>query len=117
MSICPYILRQRLIVEGIYGLASVDETTVCDVLSGLTEQLGMTPIAETLIFSPDAVSLLHHGIGGFQAWAESGCSLYTWRESRLFTLDIYSCKGFDPQHCVTYIQDSLQPVQLDWRLA
>lgn len=115
MGICPDILRQRLIVEGIHGMPHVDEPAVRAVLGGLTRQLGMTPIADTLIFSPDAVSALHHGVGGFQAWAESGCSLYTWRDSRLFTLDIYSCKGFEPHHCVRYVEQALQPVELDWR--
>ena len=115
MTIRPDILRQRLLVEGMYGLGSIDETIVGEVLGGLTRRLGMTPIADTLLFSPDAVSRLHHGIGGFQAWAESGCSLYTWRESRLFTIDVYSCKGFDPVDCVEQIRTALQPTLLDWR--
>lgn len=114
--ICPEILRQRLIVEGTYGIDGVDEPAVRAILAGLTRRMAMTPIADTLIFSPDAVSRLHHGIGGFQAWAESGCSLYTWRGSRLFTLDIYSCKGFEPDVCLNYIRERLQPDQLDWRL-
>ena len=114
--ICPDILRQRLIIEGIYSMPHIDETGVRQVLEGLTHQLGMTPIADTVIFSPDAVSRLHHGIGGFQAWAESGCSLYTWQESRLFTIDIYSCKGFDAEKCVRYVHDRLMPSALDWRL-
>ncbi len=114
--ICPQILRQRLIIEGIYGIPHFDETTVRQILENLTHQLDMTPIADTVIFSPDAVSQLHHGIGGFQAWAESGCSLYTWRESRLFTIDIYSCKGFDAEQCVHYVRDRMTPSTLEWRL-
>ena len=114
--ICPEILRQRLIVEGIHGMPHIDEAAVRQVLEGLTHQLGMTPIADTVIFSPDAISQLHHGIGGFQAWAESGCSLYTWRESRLFTIDVYSCKGFEAERCVRYAHDTLMPLALDWRL-
>ena len=88
-----------------------------EVLSGLTRCLGMTPIADTVVFSPDAFSTLHHGIGGFQPWAESGCSLYNWRESRLFTLDVYSCRGFAPQDCIRHIRAALQVGILDWRRA
>jgi S-adenosylmethionine decarboxylase len=116
LNICPEIVRQRLIVEGIHGVSTIEESNIRTLLSGLTSCLGMTPIADTLIFSPDAVSQLHHGVGGFQAWAESGCSLYTWRESRLFTLDIYSCKAFDKQPCISYINRELRPSQIDWRL-
>lgn len=114
--ICPDILRQRLIIEGIYGMPYIDETGVRQVLEGLTHQLGMTPIADTVIFSPDAVSQLHHGIGGFQAWAESGCSLYTWRERRLFTIDIYSCKSFAGDDCIRFIKTIMTPSEIDWRL-
>ena len=116
MRFCPEILRQRLIVEGLYELSTIDEAKVRELLAGLSAHLGMTPIAKTLVFSPDADSELHHGIGGYQAWAESGCSFYTWRERRLFTLDIYSCKGFDARDCLTCIQDALRPIAVDWRL-
>ena len=116
LTVCPEILRQRLIIEGLYGVGPLDGQAVCDLLRGLSQKLHMTPIADTLVFSPDTISRLHHGVGGFQAWAESGCSLYTWRESRLFTLDIYSCKRFEARQCVTYVRDVLQPTRLDWRL-
>lgn len=116
MSLCPEILRRRLIVEGLYRLDEINAETVCELLAGLSSRLGMTPIAETMVFSPDAVSNLHHGIGGYQAWAESGCSFYTWREHRLFTLDVYSCKGFETRDCLIYIQERLQSDELDWRL-
>ena len=117
MSICPDILRQRLIVEGIHGVAEIDDDGVRRILAALSAHLGMTPIADTLVFSPDAVSRLHHGVGGFQPWAESGCSLYTWRTQRFFTLDIYSCKRFDPQDCLDFVSHHLQPRKLEWRLA
>lgn len=116
MTICPEILRQRLVIEGLYGVEAIDGRGVKDVLTGLTRHLRMTPIADVLLFSPDAVSALHHGVGGFQAWAESGCSLYTWRESRLFTLDVYSCKAFEARHCLDVIKPMLRPSELSWRL-
>ncbi|MCB1786338.1 MAG: S-adenosylmethionine decarboxylase [Chromatiaceae bacterium] len=115
-TLCPEVLRQRLVIEGLYGIPAVDATFVGALLRGLTERLRMTPIADALIFSPDAVSTLHHGVGGFQAWAESGCSLYTWRERRLFTLDVYSCRRFEPALCLDYIQQALHPTHLEWRL-
>jgi S-adenosylmethionine decarboxylase len=75
----------------------------------------MTPIAELLIFSPDQVSKLHHGIGGFQAWAESGCSLYTWREQKLFTLELYSCKPFRVDDCILKLEQILNVERVEWR--
>ena len=116
MTICPEILRQRLVIEGLYGIETMDARGVTEVLTGLTQHLQMTPIADILLFSPDAVSELHHGVGGFQAWAESGCSLYTWRESRLFTLDVYSCKAFEARYCLDVVERMLRPRELSWRL-
>ncbi|MCB1800410.1 MAG: S-adenosylmethionine decarboxylase [Gammaproteobacteria bacterium] len=116
MILCPEIVRQRLVIEGLYGIAAIDRQRVTDVLAGLTRRLQMTPIAAPLLFSPDAVSRLHHGIGGFQAWAESGCSLYTWRESQLFTLDVYSCKRFEARQCLDVVEQQLRPYELNWRL-
>lgn len=115
LIICPDIQRQRLIIEGIYGLPAISEETVREVLGGLTDCLAMTPIADTLVFSPNSVSKLHHGMGGFQAWAESGCSFYTWRDRHLFTLDIYTCKEIDVNDCITLIRDLLQIERLSWR--
>ncbi|MEW8201217.1 MAG: S-adenosylmethionine decarboxylase [Candidatus Thiodiazotropha endolucinida] len=115
MTICPDIQRQRLIIEGIYGLPDISEETVREVLGGLTECLAMTPIADTLVFSPDSISRLHHGMGGFQAWAESGCSFYTWRERKLFTLDIYTCKEIEVNDCIVFIHNLLQIEKLSWR--
>jgi S-adenosylmethionine decarboxylase len=117
LSFCPDILRQRLIVEGLYGVAEIDDATVRELLAGLSAHLGMTPIADTLVFSPDTVSDLHHGIGGYQAWAESGCAFYTWRDRRLFTLDIYSCRGFDVENCLAFVRRELQSKEFDWRPA
>lgn len=115
MALCPDICRQRAIIEGLYGINEIDESTVTQVLQLMTDTLGMTPIAERLIFSPDHVSELHHGIGGFQAWAESGCSFYTWRDQRLFTLDLYSCKPFHVDDCILRLQKLLRVKCVEWR--
>lgn len=114
-DVCRDILRQRGIVEGIYGIPEVTDVDIRRVLAALTRALGMQPLAEPLVFSPDEISHLHHGIAGFQPWAESGCSLYTWREPRLFTLDIYSCKGYALVECVDIVVKELQALRTVWR--
>ena len=115
VPLCPEIHRQRLIIEGLYGLPEITEDCVRRILDELTRKMRMTPIAPPLIFSPDAVSELHHGIGGFQPWAESGCSLYTWKPQRLFTLDVYSCRPFDELQLVKFASAALHGREVDWR--
>lgn len=105
---CPEILRQRLVLEGIYGVGTPDESFIRGFLLGLGDDLGMRPISDVMVFSPDAVSDLHHGIAGFLPWVESGCSLYTWARQRLFVLEVFSCKAFDPGRCEAYAVGRLE---------
>lgn len=114
--LCPEIHRQRLIIEGLYGLPAIDEALVRGFFTELTQHMSMTAIAPPMIFSPDAVSKLHHGIGGFQPWAESGCSLYTWREQRLFTVEVYSCKPFDNEAVADFARETMRSITQDWML-
>lgn len=109
----PEIYRQRLVVEGYYEI-ELDEEFLKRFLQGLSEISGMKIIAGPHIFSPDKFSELHHGLGGFVAWAESGASFYSWRPYGFFTLDIYSCKPFDVNRILAYIKDSLECKRLAW---
>ena len=99
---CPEILRQRLVVEGRYGIGPPDRVFIESFLSDLSDHLGMRPLTPVLVFSPDQHSGLHHGIAGFLPWVESGCSLYTWSDKRFFSLEVFSCKAFDPAACIDF---------------
>jgi len=103
----PKIFRKRLIVEGFYDV-NIDEKFVSDLLTGLSKRLGMKIIAGPLIFSPNKVSEMHHGIGGFIAWTSSGVSFYTWDQHKFFTLDIYSCVPFNTGEVVNFVRDKLK---------
>lgn len=116
-GLCPGIHRQRGIVEGLYGLENMDEAILRKLLAGLTRSLGMTPITDPLIFSPDRISRLHHGIAGYQPWTSSGCAFYTWIEPRLFTADIYSCRPYSLERCADYLRRVLDAKHLEWRHA
>jgi len=113
--LCPEIHRQRLIIEGHFEVDSINDAFVQGFLTELTGVMGMTPLSDPVIFSPDAVSEMHHGVGGFQPWAESGCSLYTWRDKKFFTLDVYSCKPYDVERLVSWVKTRLNTDNLQWR--
>lgn len=112
----PEICRERFVVEGYYEV-DLDVYFLEYFLKGLGEAVGMNLIAGPYIFSPDKFSELHHGLGGFVAWAESGAVFYSWRHHRFFTLDLYSCKLFDVDRVLAYIKDKLQCKQLVWHKA
>ena len=101
-ELCPEIFRKRLVVEGLYGIEPPDRAFIETFLLGLSGHLQMRPLTSVLVFSPDHHSDLHHGIAGFLPWVESGCSLYTWSDKRFFSLEVFSCKDFDPEGCLSY---------------
>lgn len=110
----PEIYRKRLLVEGYYGVY-LDEGFLGHFLEGLGKAVGMKLIAGPYIFSPDKFSELHHGLGGFVAWAESGAVFYSWSRHKFFTLDVYSCKPFDVDQVLAYVKNKLQYEQLVWQ--
>lgn len=110
----PEILRERLIIEGFYE-ACIDEKFLKNFLLKMSDTLRLKPIAGPFIFSPDKFSELHHGIGGFLAWAESGVAFYSWSEHKFFTLDIYSCKPLNVNTVLGYVKRELKCETLEWQ--
>lgn len=113
-KLCPDIYRQRGYIEGIYTIDPPDAVWISGFLRQFSKHMAMTPIAEISLFSPDDFSELHHGIGGFVPWAESGCSIYTWSDRHLFTVELYSCKPFDLEFSARLAGDLFQANQLYW---
>jgi len=110
----PEILRERLIIEGFYEVV-LDEEFLKNFLLKMSSALDLKPIAGPLIFSPDRFSELHHGLGGFLAWAESGVAFYSWSEHKFFTLDIYSCKSLNVNMVLDYVKRELKCKTLEWQ--
>jgi len=114
-ALCSEIFRKRLVVEGLYGIEPPDAAFIESFLLGLSRGLQMRPLTPVLVFSPDHHSELHHGIAGFIPWVESGCSLYTWSDKCFFSLEVFSCKDFDPEACVAYARLHFQAAQVAFR--
>ncbi len=110
----PEILRERLIIEGFYE-AVLDEEFLKNFLLKMSSTLELKPIVGPLTFSPDRFSELHHGLGGFLAWAESGVAFYSWSEHKFFTLDIYSCKPLNVNMVLDYVKRELKCKTLEWQ--
>jgi len=103
-NLAPHIKRKRLFIEGYYSVAVSEELIRC-LLIGLGKEIGMTPLAGPIVFSPTGKgSGRHHGLGGYMAWVESGVSVYTWEDHKFFTVDIYTCKDFEVERAVEYIR-------------
>lgn len=107
-NLAPEIFRKRLIIEGKYSIEINDSKFVEDFLLDLSRELGMTIIAGPFISSATGKTTpLHDGFEGSLVWAESGANTYIWSHSKFCTVDIYSCKDFDSNKAISFIQEKL----------
>lgn len=101
--LAKHILRKRVIFEG-YHDRDVDESFLRDFLNRLNQHLGMH-----LVWGPEVFDLAggynpaHKGFEAIVIWAESGAQLYTWKNEKFFTLDVYTCREFENDSLVQFV--------------
>ena len=99
VDLAPEIHRQRLVIEGI-PTASISDLAIADYLLGLSDVCGMVTLTEPVTHRSD-----RFGWAGWIHWETSGAHFYAWDEPRLFfSVDIYTCKAFDPLAAVVYTE-------------
>jgi hypothetical protein len=98
-DLAPMITRQRLVVEG-YPTFVITDQHIRDYLSELSAVTDMI----TLIEPVTHVSELY-GWAGWIHWETSGAHFYSWeRPVSFFSVDIYTCKAFDPRAVVEFTE-------------
>ncbi len=96
----------HLIVDGYGGdskkLQDMDQTY--KLLDGYPSEIGMTKISPPYVFRYVGTKPEDWGVSGFVLIAESHISIHTFPERGYVNVDIFSCKLFDAQKAVAYIQ-------------
>lgn len=113
IDLAPDICRQRLVIEGTLHNVFLPEnmTRFC---SEITDVLNMTAVT-----SPICNYDSNYGWCAYTHWKESGMHIYAWdnRTPKFFSIDIYTCKSFEPEHAVDYAKgffgDDL--IEITWR--
>ncbi|MEU4155426.1 S-adenosylmethionine decarboxylase [Actinoplanes sp. NPDC026670] len=99
-DLAPGILRQRLVVEG-YPAYPITDQHIKRYLTELSEVTAMTTLIEPVTHISDL-----YGWAGWIHWETSGAHFYSWeRPISFFSVDIYTCKAFDPAVVVAYTKD------------
>ena len=99
-ELAPEILRQRLVIEGIPALP-VDDEQIRSYLSSLSREVDMVQLIEPVTHRSDL-----YGWAGWIHWETSGAHFYAWEQPQLFfSVDIYTCKAFDPDLAVAFTAD------------
>lgn len=100
VDLAPTILRQRLVVEGLVSKAITREEII-NYLSELSVVTDMVTLIEPVTHRSDM-----YGWAGWIHWETSGAHFYAWDEPDLFfSVDIYTCKAFDPDKVVEFTKD------------
>lgn len=101
------IHRQRLVVEGVPS-AAVDDTAICSYLDRLADVTGMVVLSGPVTHRSDKF-----GWAGWVHWETSGAHFYAWEEPMLFfSVDIYTCKAFDPIDVVRFTKDTFHASEI-----
>ena len=102
-DLAPEIHRQRLVVEGLVAAPILEEDikVYLKELGGITDMRVLTEPVTNL--SPA------YGWAAWVHWETSGAHFYAWDVPRLFfSVDIYTCKPFDPDAIVAFTRDYFQ---------
>jgi hypothetical protein len=106
-DLAPQIHRQRLVVEG-----SVSSSiSAADIVSYLKE-LGRVTAMEVLT-EPVTHQSPMYGWAGWVHWETSGAHFYAWdAPHQFFSVDIYTCKAFDPDKVTAFTADFFQATEI-----
>jgi hypothetical protein len=99
-DLAPTICRQRLVIEGYPAFVIIDNH-IKEYLSKLSDKLDMKTLIEPVTHCSD-----RFGWAGWIHWETSGAHFYAWEDHLLFfSVDIYTCKPFDPQIAIDFTKD------------
>lgn len=75
-----------------------------DMLANKLADSGIkSPILDEFFYHLEKKRKQEAGISGIAIWAESHTSFHSWPDDLFFSLDIYSCKDFDPLLAINYV--------------
>jgi S-adenosylmethionine decarboxylase len=112
-DLAPDICRQRIVIEGILHSPFTAEqmTSYCN---DVTKVLNMTAVTAP-VCNYDA----SYGWCAYMHWKESGMHIYAWddRKPPFFSIDIYTCKPFDPLDAIRYTEQFFgeQLIKVTWK--
>ena len=109
-DLAPKIHRQRLVIEG-YPEKPLEAHDITDYLSKMSEVLQMTTLQE-----PVTNLSSRYGWAGWIHWENSGAHFYAWEKPTLFfSVDIYTCKPFDPTAAVAFTREFLGAETIEFK--
>jgi len=115
-DLAPQIVRQRLLVEGLYAV-DVDRQLVELYLLGVAEHLNLRTYGSPIIHAPGGLGKdENEGFDAFIPLIDSGISLYVWSSARFFASVLFTCKAFDTEQAIKYTSECFRATEVEHRL-
>ncbi len=111
-DLAPQILRQRLVIEG-YPVSAdaVTAEKIKEYLKKLSDVTGMITLIDPVTHRSES-----YGEAAWIHWETSGAHFYAWEKPVLFfSVDIYTCKAFDPKKAVEFTNDFFEASEIEYR--
>ena len=109
-DLAPTIHRQRLVVEG-YPTFVITDDHIKEYLQKLSVVTDMITIIEPVTHVSEM-----YGWAGWIHWETSGAHFYGWEQPRIFfSVDMYTCKAFDPVAVVDFTRQYFDAVEITSR--
>ena len=106
-DLAPSIHRQRLVVEG-YPTFVINAEHITDYLRKLSDVTEMITIIDPVTHVSDL-----YGWAGWIHWETSGAHFYSWeRPVSFFSVDIYTCKAFDPAAVLEFTETYFRTTEI-----
>src|SRR5688572_31953048 len=101
-DLAPDIVRQRLLIEGIYT-RDVDQAAVEQYLTGIAAHLNLRTYGQPIVHAPGGAGKdENQGFDAFIPLIDSGISLYVWSKKRFFAAVLFTCKEFSARAALEY---------------
>lgn len=98
-DLAPHIHRQRLVIEGLVS-EPITAAAISDYLRKIGALADMHVLAAPVTHRSPAF-----GWAGWIHWETSGAHFYAWdRPDLFFSVDIYTCKPFDPSVIINFTE-------------
>jgi S-adenosylmethionine decarboxylase len=105
-DLAPGIHRQRLVIEGTCSLP-LGEEVIRAYLTRLSDVCEMQALNDPVTHRSD-----RYGWAGWIHWETSGAHLYAWDDPLFFSIDLYTCKAFDPAPVLRFTADYFQAIEI-----
>ena len=114
-DLAPDIVRQRLLIEGVYT-ADIDSEAVEQYLLGIAAHLDLRTYGRPIVHAPGGAGKEENeGFDAFIPLIDSGISLYVWSRKRFFAAVLFTCKHFDVDRALQYTDAYFGAAQLEHR--